>query len=187
MKEHEEVLFDYINTINPVSRDWFEELFKLLAFRNYSKDEVFIEQGKPDQYEYFLINGACRSFLTNTAKEEVTITFFTAVSFLTPSSIRTANGISRFSYQALTDVTMGYIETKSFLNLMMHISEIRAFRNAMLHHELMQKVEKEVGLVQHSPVERLQYFRKFFPTLEGLIAHSYIASYLGISESDLNQ
>lgn len=186
MKEHEEVLFNYINSINPVSRDWFEELYKLVVFRNYSKDEVFIEQGKPDQYEYFLIEGVCRSFLMNTEKEQVTISFFTAVSFLTPSSIRTANGNSQFSYQALTDVTMACIEVRSFLNLMMHISEIRAFRNAMLHHELIEKVEKEVSLVQHNPAERVQYFRKNFPALEGLIPHSHIASYLGITENELN-
>jgi CRP-like cAMP-binding protein len=186
MREHEESLFSYINSINPVSRDWFEELYKLVVFRNYSKDEVFLEQGKPDQYEYFLINGVCRSFLINAEKEEVTISFFTAVSFLTPFSIRTANGISLFSYQALTDVTMGCIDAKSFLNLLMHISEIRAFRNAMLHQELIQKVEKEVSLVQHNPEERVQYFRKNFPTLENLIAHSIIASYLGITESELN-
>ena len=82
---------------------------------------------------------------------------------------------------------MGCIEVRSFLNLMMHISEIRAFRNAMLHQELLQKVEKEVSLVQHTPEERIQHFRKNFPTLEALIAHSFIASYLGISESELNQ
>lgn len=187
MKEHEEALFNYINSINPVSRDWFEELFKLVVFRNFSKEEVFIRQNQPDQYEYFLVEGVCRSFLMNTEKEEVTISFFTAVSFLTPSSIRTANGISQFSYQALTDVTMGCIEARSFLNLMMHISEIRAFRNAMLHHELIEKVEKEVSLVQYGPAERIQYFQKNFPTLEDLIAHSYIASYLGIAESELNQ
>jgi hypothetical protein len=52
MKEHEEVLFNYINSINPVSRDWFEELFKLVVFRNFSKEEVFIRQNQPDQYEY---------------------------------------------------------------------------------------------------------------------------------------
>jgi CRP-like cAMP-binding protein len=187
MKEHEEALYNYINSINPVSRDWFEELYKQVVFRNYSKGDLFIEQGKPDQYEYFLIEGVCRSFLMNTEKEEVTISFFTAVSFLTPSSIRAVNGISHFSYQALTDVTMACIEVRSFLNLMMHISEIRAFRNAMLHQELIQKVEKEVSLVQHNPKERLQYFRKNFPTLENLIAHSYIASYLGIAETELNQ
>jgi signal-transduction protein with cAMP-binding, CBS, and nucleotidyltransferase domain len=187
MKEHEEALYNYINSINPVSRDWFEELYKQVVFRNYIKGELFIEQGKPDQYEYFLIEGVCRSFLKNTENEDVTISFFTAVAFLSPSSIRTANGISQFSYQALTDVTMGCIEVRSFLNLMMHISEIRAFRNAMLHHELIEKVEKEVNLVQHNPKERVQYFRKNFPALEGLTAHSYIASYLGIAESDLNQ
>lgn len=187
MKEHEEALFQYINSVNTVSRDWFEELFKLIVFRNYSKEDVFIQRNKPDQYEYFLINGVCRSYLINTEKEEITISLFTAVSFLSPSSIRTANGISHFNYQALTDVTMGCIEARSFLNLMMHISEIRAFRNAMLHLELAQKVEKEVSQIELSTKERVQYFRKNFPSLVNLIPQSYIATYLNIAESELSQ
>jgi hypothetical protein len=57
----------------------------------------------------------------------------------------------------------------------------------MLHHELIEKVEKEISLVQHNPAERVQYFQKNFPALKGLIPNSHIASYLGVAESDLNQ
>jgi CRP-like cAMP-binding protein len=185
MKEHEEPLFNYINSINPVSRDWFEELYKLIVFRNYSKEEIFIQRGQPDQHEYFLIEGVCRSYLLNTEGKEVTISFSRGVSFLSPSSIRTLNGVSLFSYQALTDIVIGSIESRSFLNLMMHISEIRSFRNAILHHELLQRVEKDVSLITLTTKERLLQFQEKYPALDNIIPHSYLASYLSIENSEM--
>jgi CRP-like cAMP-binding protein len=187
MTIHDEALYTYINSISPLSRDWFDELYKKLEFRQYSKGEVFIQRNEPDHLEYFLLDGICRSYLLNTEKEEVTISFFKGVSFLSPSSIRTANGVSLFNYQALTDITVGCIEAKAFLNLLMHISEIRSFRNAMLHQELLQKVEKEVALASLSPKDRLQHFKEKYPALENTVPQDYIASYLSLGNSGPDQ
>jgi hypothetical protein len=70
---------------------------------------------------------------------------------------------------------------------MLHISEIRGFKNAVLQQELLQKVEKEINLVSLSAKERLVKFKEKYPELMNITPHIYLASYLGINNNEFDQ
>ncbi|MEZ4684939.1 MAG: hypothetical protein R3B47_02405 [Bacteroidia bacterium] len=65
-------IFDQYPAVSPAT---FGELLGMLDMVEVAKGEVFIARGKPEVYEYFLLEGICRSFLLSPDGEEVTIFF----------------------------------------------------------------------------------------------------------------
>ena len=92
-----------------------------------------------------------------------------------------------FNFQALTDLKLATINAKAFREQIRHNAEIRDFANTVLKNELLQKMEKEIGLASLTAKERLLKFREQFPMLENLISHADIASYLGITNVSLSR
>ncbi|MEM6343465.1 MAG: hypothetical protein AAF927_06275 [Bacteroidota bacterium] len=56
-----------------------------------------------------------------------------------------------------------------------------------MQNELLQKVDKEIGLASLKAKDRLIKFREEYPQLENLIPHPHIASYLGITNISLSR
>lgn len=177
----------FINTISPVSPNSFKELEKLISYKIISKNELFIQHHQKNKYEYFLLDGYARSFINNENGEEITISFYKSPSVLSPHITRTKNDLSILNFQALTEIKIGIMDAELFLKLMISNLEIREFGNSILKNELLQKVDKEIGLASLPAKDRLIQFRKQYALLENLIAHPIIASYLGITNISLSR
>lgn len=178
---------DIILSIGPMSEAALEAIMGLVELIEYPKDEIFIEKSKRNSYEYFVLEGVCRSFLLNPEGEEITISFFTDSSIISPYTTRTLNGISNLNFQALTPSKLGVMDAAMFENYMVENLEIREFGNRVLRNELNQKVEKEIGMASMTAKERLLKFRDQFPGLENLIPHTTISTYLGITNISLSR
>lgn len=183
MKAIEEI----IKSIHPLSIDSTNQVVELVEFQYYKKGSCFIERGKRNSYEYFLLDGVCRSFVLDPDGEEITISFFNAGTVLSPFVTRTVNEISNLNFQASTDIKVGIMDASRFLDLMVDHLDIRDFGNMVLKIELQKKVEKEIGHASLTAKERLLRFRDEFPLLENLVPHSSIATYLGITNISLSR
>lgn len=175
-----EIIEKIIRSIYPVSGHSMNLIKDLVEHQEQEKGNCFIEQGKHNQSEYFVLVGICRSFLLSPEGEEITIAFFTPGDVLSPFVTRTVNGISNLNFQALTGVTLGTMDADKFQDLMVDVLDIREFGNMVLKLELMNKVEKEIGHASLTARERLLIFREKYPMLENLVPHTTIATYLGI-------
>lgn len=175
------------NSIYPLSQNSISEIESWVQIENYKKRENFIRKGRQDLKEYFLLEGVCKSYLTNPEGEEITISFFKEKSIISPYTTRTQENISILNFQALTDVKLATINAHEFERMMINNLEIRNFANTVLRNELAQKVEKEIALASLTAKERLLKFRERFPILENLIPHTDIASYLGITNISLSR
>ncbi len=187
MTRNDIILLEYIRKVADISNHSFKALQEHIKFASISKDDIFIKKGKANQQEYFLLEGICRSFLYNPVGEDLTISFFQAPSILSPHTVRTIGGASVYHFQASTDLLLGYLDAGVFLNLMIGNLEIREFGNTVLRNELIQKVDKEIGLASLTARERLLKFRTQYAMLENLIPHAQIASYLGITTISLSR
>jgi CRP-like cAMP-binding protein len=174
-------------SICPMSEISLEAILDIVEFIEFQKDEVFIEKSKRNSYEYFVLEGVCRSFLLNPEGEEITISFFTDSSVISPYTTRTSNGFSNLNFQALTPLKLGVMDASRFEEFMVENLEIREFGNRVLRKELNQKVEKEIGMASLTAKERLLRFREKYPILENLIPHTTISSYLGITNISLSR
>ncbi len=186
-KANPKMIKEIINSIYPLSTNSIKEIETLLEVEDVKKGETFIRQNRRNKKEYFVLEGVCRSYLINPEGEEITISFFTSKSVLSPYTTRTKEEISILYFQALTEVKIVSIDAAKFEKLMINNLEIRNFGNTVLRNELALKVDKEIGLASLPAKERLIKFRKQFPMLENLIPNSYIASYLGITNISLSR
>lgn len=176
-----------IRAIHPVSDESLQELVKLIRYKTIPKDELFIKAGQHNELEYFILSGVCRSYLLNPEGDEITISFFAENTVLSPNLTRTRDKRSVLNFQAVTELKIGFFNADELLNLMIRNLEIRDFANEVLKRELLQKVEKEIGLVSLTAKERLILFRKQFHSLENIVPHPQIASYLGITNISLSR
>lgn len=175
------------DSIFPLSHRSVQEIESLLSIEKISKGESFIRENKPDVYEYFLLDGICKSYVFSPEGEEITISFFTPNQVLSPHTTRIRKGLSVLNFMALTDLKIGKIDAGEFEKMMIENLEIRNFANTVLRNELAGKVEKEIGLASLTGKQRLLAFRERFPMLENLIPHPDIASYLGITNISLSR
>ncbi len=176
-----------IQQITPISKASIDAIENIVEYHRVKKGEVFIKKTKANNKEYFIIEGICRSFLLSPDGEEISISFFTNESILSPYTTRTNMGKSSLNFQALTDLSLGEMDAAAFENLMVENLEIREFGNSVLRNELKLKIDKEISLASSTASERLQAFRKRFPLFENLIPHQAIASYLGITNISLSR
>lgn len=178
---------EIVAAVLPISEKSFQSIEGLMEFEVYEKGQIFIRRNAPNEKEYFLLEGVCKSYLMNPEGDEITISFFTENSVLSPQQSRTARGISNLNFKALTACKLVTMNAKEFEKLMIENVEIRNFGNTVLQNELISKVEKEIGLASLTARERLIEFRKKFKLLENLIPHTDIASFLGITNISLSR
>jgi len=163
------------------------KLAEVISTSLIEKGNTFIKKGKINTKEYIVLDGLCRSYITNASGDEVTLSFFTSNTAISPNLTRTVSGNSILNIQTLTDVKLGIFSSEDLMNLMNTNREIEGWANAILQKELLQKVKKEINQNSLKANERLLNFRDQYPSLENLIPHSYIASYLGISNVSLSR
>ena len=178
---------DIIQTISTMSETAMGAITDIVEYIDCQKNEIFIKEGKRNYNEYFVLEGVCRSFLLNPEGEEITISFFSDNSILSPYTTRNIKGFSNLNFQALTPLKLGVMDAARFEEFMVENLEIREFGNSVLRNELKHKVEKEIGMASLTAKERLLKFREHYPLFENLIPHTTISTYLGITNISLSR
>jgi len=176
-----------IDKFRPVSQPSLSLMEELFIEEEVKKNDTFITKDQRINKEYFLLSGICKSFVVSPEGEEITLAFYTDESILAPHFTRTRSGISSVNFRALTDCRLVSMDARAFEQLMIDHVDIRDFGNAVLHNELITKVDKEIGLASLTAKERLADFRVRFKSLENYVPHTDIASYLGITNISLSR
>ena len=176
-----------INSATSMSSKSMGKIKDLVQYVNIEKGELLTKVGQRNNLEYFVIQGICKSFLYNLEGEEISLSFFMSNSIISPYTTRSNDGKSIINIRSLTNVEVAIINAEKFEQLMIDDLEIRHFGNTVLRNELMEKVQKEIGLASLAGKIRLQNLRAKFPNIENLIPHSDIASYLGITTISLSR
>ena len=163
------MISEIIRSILPISHASCDAINDLVEIIDIKSGVTFIKEKQRNSKEYFILNGICRSYLFSPEGEEITLSFFTDKSILSPFMSRTTNGKSILNFQALTDLKLGAMDASKFENLMVENLEIREFGNTVLRNELTEKIDKEISLASTTAAERLIKFRKKHPMLENLV------------------
>ncbi|MEZ5059145.1 MAG: Crp/Fnr family transcriptional regulator [Saprospiraceae bacterium] len=178
---------EIIASFEELSSRHLQLIFSNLQLIQLEKAITFIKKGKPDSFEYFLLEGVVRSYVINPDGEEITLSLFQGPDVISPHSTRTASNQSLINYQTLTEVHLAAIDAEIFVQLMIDHLPIRDFGNGVLRKELMNKIKREIYLASVPAKERLLQLRNDFAGLENMIPHPIIASYLGITNISLSR
>ncbi|WP_459209561.1 Crp/Fnr family transcriptional regulator [Aquimarina rhabdastrellae] len=187
MGSYKENIEKIINSIIPVSKQASDQIYDLYKVEEIAKNNVFVGKNNLVVRDFFLLEGFCKSYVIGRDGQEVTISFFKAGEILSPSPTRVSSGTSIIYIKALTTIKVAACESVKFEELIMKNMEVFKWGSSLLEVEILNKVDKEVGMATLTAKERLLNFRKKYHLLENIIPHSDIASYLGITNTSFSR
>lgn len=177
----------YINKISPIRGAALVELqqcFKLIQLR---KQEFFVREGEYAQQVGFLKEGIVRAFFLNNDGKEYSKQFFTAPSIIGAYSSLLTKTPNKIAQQALTDCTILTADFSKIEALYNKYHEIERLGRKIAEYYFLEKEQKEIEMALLDADKRYLILRERFPTIETVIPQYYIASYLGISPTQLSR
>ncbi|RYE22954.1 MAG: Crp/Fnr family transcriptional regulator [Sphingobacteriaceae bacterium] len=151
------------------------------------KGAYFSEAGKIAMQFGFILNGIIRVCYYNNKGEEIT-KYFIEENNLVVDLNSFDNNIPSSSYvEALTDCRLIVFSKKDWKELSNTIIGWDAIVQKIILKALLQKVERISPLLSEDAKTRYLRFLEIYPTVANRIPLSYIASYLGITQSSLSR
>ncbi len=187
MSDFKTTFEDLLNTYSKFQKETLNDVFSSLTIVNVPKGNNIINQGEPDTNDYFLLGGILREYLIDDKANEVTLNFYNKNGIITPNFCRVTNNKNMYSIQALSECTIGIIEAVELERKRTENSDFSQGTVLMITKLFKDKLQKQIADVTQTASEKLAKFRDEFPGLENQVQHSYIASYLGITNVSLSR
>ena len=157
------------------------------VFREIKKDEYFQEAGKIPREVAFLTEGIVRICYYNNKGDEITKYFIDENNFIVDITSYNQNILSSAYIQAITDCKFIVFSKESMKALSLTILIWDDIITKITNKALVEKVNKISTMMSEDATERYLSFFTKFPTLANRIPLSYLASYLGITQSSLSR
>lgn len=185
--QHAKIMTGIIANYNELTAPSLKLMLDNAVVREISREEYVIRENKPNDHEYFLLEGIMRSTLLNDQHESITTGFYAEGTVLTPHFARTIKGRSIFNLEALTDVILAEMPVTVLDSLRYSFPDIKQFGLKVVEQELLKTIQHDTSFRAMSAKQRLVSFRNNYPSLENIIPHTIIASYLGVTPVSLSR
>lgn len=180
-------LFEYILRFGNLNQQQIDFMSSKAVEIDLAKDEYFSEAGKIASQVGFIIEGILRVCYYNNQGEEIT-KYFIEENNLVVDLESFDNEICSSTYvQAITDCKLIVFSRKDWLELLQTIVGWEAIVHKIISRALIQKVERRSPLVSEDATTRYLKFMEIYPNVINRIPLSYIASYLGVTQSSLSR
>ncbi|RZJ53353.1 MAG: Crp/Fnr family transcriptional regulator [Flavobacterium sp.] len=151
------------------------------------KDQYFSEAGKISTQVGFVLDGILRVCYYDNKGEEIT-KYFIDENNLVVDLESFQNSICSSAYvQAVTDCKLIVFSKQDWDELLQTIISWDAIIHKIIARALMQKIERRSPLVSEDATTRYLSFMEKYPKILNRIPLSYLASYLGITQSSLSR
>ena len=151
------------------------------------KDDYFSEAGKVAQQVGFVLDGIVRVCYYSNKGEEIT-KYFIDENNLVVDLESFENELPSTAYvQAITDCTIMVFSKKDWKELSNTIVGWDAIVHKVVSRALMQKVERRSPQISEDATTRYLKFLEIFPNVVNRVPLSFVASYLGITQSSLSR
>jgi len=182
-----EQVIKYMNSISPITGETIHELTTIFKNQELKKNELFIDTGKIAKNIGFLEEGIVRAYYRNTEGQEYNKHFFIAPCFIGGYSSLISRKPNLIIQQALTHCKIWEADYSKLTKLYDKHPDLERMTRVLVEHFFIQKEQREVEIVLLNADERYKIFKQNFPELEQLIPQYHIASYLGITPTQLSR
>ncbi|MFG4003318.1 Crp/Fnr family transcriptional regulator [Flavobacterium aquidurense] len=162
----------------------FTSLFQEVQLKKLS---YFVQEGEYSSKLAFLSKGVMRAFFRNGTGDEYNKTFFTPQNFAAAYSSITTKKKSQINIQCLTDCKLLVADFDKITSLYDQYPNIERLARILAEYKFEIKEKREIELVTLAAKERYKIFKVEHPDLENQISQYHIASYLGISPTQLSR
>lgn len=180
-------LRDYFNTISKLNESTWDRISPFFKEERLLKNEYFAEVNKTARKIAFLKTGVVRAFFVNQEGKDYNKQFFVGPSMIGAYTSLLTGNRNLIAQQALTDCIIYTCDFASLTSLYDEYQDLERFARKIAEHYFLEKEKKEIEIVLLDASQRYILFQKEFPTLQQLISQFHIASYLGISPTQLSR
>ncbi len=177
----------YIDNFLHLSTDEWAAFSSLFTELHLPKDSFFAKEGRHETKIGFLTNGIVRAFYRSDDGTEYNKTFFEPFEFIGAYTSLTTGQQNQINIQALTDVNLFVADYSNIVALFDKHQKIERLGRLIAEHFFADKEKREIELVLMDASQRYELFKKKHPTLENKIPQYHIASYLGVTPTQLSR
>jgi CRP-like cAMP-binding protein len=175
----------YFQSLYSIDKNLIFKISNIFEFKNFEKNSFFAKQGFINGNLAFIIKGVFRLFfITEEGKEY--IKYFLNDYDVLLSNIQ-YNVESRVSIQAITDASILQVPYNTFIYNCNKYPELESMRNYLINKNLAKKEAREINLLSNDAKANYKIFKEEYKNIESQIPQYYIASYLGITPTQLSR
>ena len=162
------------------------EIKDCFVLKTFKKKEFLLQNGITSKYEFFVINGCVRTFITdlNGVEHNIMFSFENWWCGDLQSFINQTN--SSYSIEALENTEVLAINRMDWEKLANKSEMFSNYTRDLFQSAVLAQQNRLVQNLSLTANERYQYFISKFPTLSQRISQKHIASYLGITPEFLS-
>jgi len=182
-----EALINYLLQFGHLNQQQIDLVKSKGTFKELRKDEYYAEAGKTPREIAFLTEGIFRICYYNNKGEEITKYFIDENNFVVDINSYNQNIPSSEYVHTITDCKMIVFSKEAMQELSMTIIGWDSIISKITAKGFVEKVNKISSMMAEDATERYLSFFTKFPKLANRIPLSYLASYLGITQSSLSR
>ncbi len=174
-----------IDNIYRIGNKCWSEIEPLIYIKELDKNDYFSKEGQFTRDLGFVFKGILRIYYLNNKGEEWNKNFLQENDFVASSISPDKKSITNI--QALTKTIILCIPYFELAKLSTKYKELNSFIQKLIFSYLEQKQDREIRLLSEDATNNYLNFIKNYPDLENKIQHYHIASYLGITPTQLSR
>jgi CRP-like cAMP-binding protein len=182
-----ENLIAFFNNTFPLSDKVLSLMSEFFVFEELKKGEYFIRKGQYAKEIAFLESGIVRAYYINSNGKEYNKHFFSAPSMIGSYGSLITKQKNEVAQQALTDCKIWKAPFYKIEKLSEGNFEIERLRRIIAENFFLRYEKKEIEMALLDADKRYSIFRDEYPGIELEIPQYHVASYLGISPTQLSR
>lgn len=182
-----ELFSEYLKSIAPISDIALSELLSLFRPTSLRKKDHFAKEGYVANEIGFLTKGIVRAYFTNEEGKEYNKQFFTGPSIIGAYTSLISKEKNLVGQQALIDCEVLVADYSEINKLFGKHHDLERLGRKIAEHYFMEKEKKEIEMALLEAIERYKIMKESFPKIELYVSQYHIASYLGISPTQLSR
>lgn len=182
-----ENIIKYFNSIIPLSDQTISLMSEIFVYDELKKKDHFIRKGQFAKEIAFLETGIVRAYYVNSDGKEYNKTFFSAPSIIGSYASLISKQKNAVAQQALTDCKIWKASFYKIEKLSEDNFEIERMRRIIAENFFLNNEKKELEMALLDAQERYSIFQAEYSGIELEIPQYHIASYLGISATQLSR
>jgi len=180
-------LAQFFNNLTPISAKSWEQFESLFTPTLLNKGDCFIVEQQLATEIGFMEDGIMRAFYRSSDGTEYNKHFFVGPCLIGGYASLITGKPNQINQEALTDCKILAAKFSDILTLYDRCPDIERAARILAEQFFVQKEQREIEIVLLDADERYRIFQRDFPTLENLIPQYHIASYLGVTPTQLSR
>ncbi|GAB3330026.1 Crp/Fnr family transcriptional regulator [Larkinella ripae] len=180
-------LKQFLDTLSPISERTWQRVKRLFAETQLKKGDYFIAEGQFATQFAYVQSGVIRGFYRDQQGTEYNKHFFVAPSIAGGYTSLITGRPNQIIQQALTDCELLQANYQTFTALYDTHPDLERVGRRFAERYFVEKERKEIEIVLLDAESRYRLFQESYPGLEQLIPQYHIASYLGITPTQLSR